>query len=232
MWLIASDLQNSLISYDVNCVPLSLTIISGKPCWANSSRSIASVCRDVVLDTVMTSAYFDQASTTMRNCLPKCGRSKSMWSRSIGFVGGGHECIVALRGCFDDARKGRIDGPLLQILCLFPASTLTWRRVSSFVGFLEILELDVWELWSPVWLELPHVPWTERILYRSWGPLSVGKRLRVSVCWRRRPRSGQRELMNFFTHWSRTSFSVMERSLSNVSEGKWPVRPCRIQPGG
>jgi hypothetical protein len=43
---------------------------------------------------------------------------------SNGFVAGGHECIVALRGCFDVAAQGRIDEPLLQILCLFPAITL------------------------------------------------------------------------------------------------------------
>jgi hypothetical protein len=33
MWLIASDLHNSLNSCEVNCVPLSLTIITGTPSW-------------------------------------------------------------------------------------------------------------------------------------------------------------------------------------------------------
>jgi hypothetical protein len=68
--------------------------------------------------------------------------------RSNGFVAGGHECIVALRGCFDDAAQGRIDEALLQIICLFPASTLICPRVSSFVGFLDIHGEDVWELRS------------------------------------------------------------------------------------
>jgi hypothetical protein len=30
--------------------------------------------------------------------------------------------------------------------------------VSSFVGFLDILGEDVWELWSPAQLELPNFP--------------------------------------------------------------------------
>jgi hypothetical protein len=55
--------------------------------------------------------------------------------RFNGFVAGGHECIVALRACFDAAAQGRIDEPLLQILCLFPTSTLICPRVSYFVGF-------------------------------------------------------------------------------------------------
>jgi hypothetical protein len=49
------------------------------------------------------------------------------------------KCIVALRGCFDAAAQGRIDEQLLQILSLFLASTLICPRVSSFVGFLDIL---------------------------------------------------------------------------------------------
>jgi hypothetical protein len=63
--------------------------------------------------------------------------------RSNGFVAGGHACIVALRGCFDAAAQGPIDQPLLQILCLFLASTLICPRVISFVGFLDILGEDV-----------------------------------------------------------------------------------------
>jgi hypothetical protein len=44
--------------------------------------------------------------------------------RSNGFVAGGHEYIVVLRGCIDAAAQGRIDEQLLQILCLFLASKL------------------------------------------------------------------------------------------------------------
>jgi hypothetical protein len=77
--------------------------------------------------------------------------------RSNGFVAGGHECIVALRGCFNAVAQGRIDEPILQILCLFPASTLISPRLSSSVGFLDILGEDVWEVWSQARLELPHV---------------------------------------------------------------------------
>jgi hypothetical protein len=58
---------------------------------------------------------------------------------STVLVSGGHDCIVALRGCFDAAAQGRIDETLVQILCLFPASKLICPRVSSFVGFLDIL---------------------------------------------------------------------------------------------
>jgi hypothetical protein len=63
--------------------------------------------------------------------------------RPNGFVAGGHERIVALSGWFDAAAQGRIDVPLLQILCLFPASTLICPRVNSFVGFLDILGVHV-----------------------------------------------------------------------------------------
>jgi hypothetical protein len=31
-------------------------------------------------------------------------------------------------------------------------------------------------------LKLPYVPWTEWILYRSWGPLGVGRNLQVMTC--------------------------------------------------
>jgi hypothetical protein len=75
---------------------------------------------------------------------------------SNGVVAGGHKCIVALRGIFDANAQGRIDESLVQILCLFPASKLIYPRVSSFFGFLDILE-DVWDLWSPARMELPHV---------------------------------------------------------------------------
>jgi hypothetical protein len=62
--------------------------------------------------------------------------------RHNGFVVRGHECIVALSGYFDAVAEGRIDEPLLQILCLFPARTLICPRLSSFVGFLDILGED------------------------------------------------------------------------------------------
>jgi hypothetical protein len=78
--------------------------------------------------------------------------------RSNNFVAGGHESIVALRGCFDAAAQGRIDETLLQILCLFPASTLICPGVSLNVGFLDIHGEEFWEVWSPARLELPHVP--------------------------------------------------------------------------
>jgi hypothetical protein len=62
-----------------------------------------------------------------------------------------------LRGCFDAAAQGRIDEPILQILCHFPASKLIYPRVSSFVCILDI-HGEVSGLWSPARLELPHVP--------------------------------------------------------------------------
>jgi hypothetical protein len=72
--------------------------------------------------------------------------------RPNGFVAGGHEGIVALIICFEAAALRRIDEPLLQILCLFPANILICLRVSSFVVFLDILGKDVWELMSqPGW---------------------------------------------------------------------------------
>jgi hypothetical protein len=64
---------------------------------------------------------------------------------SNGVVAGGHECIVALRGYFHAVAQGRIYEPRLQILCLFVASTLIFPRVSSFVGFLDIVGEGVWD---------------------------------------------------------------------------------------
>ena len=59
MWLTALTFQNSLNSCEVNCVLLSLTNVSGTPCWAQHLRSVATVCRDVMLDTEITSGCFE-----------------------------------------------------------------------------------------------------------------------------------------------------------------------------
>jgi hypothetical protein len=81
-----------------------------------------------------------------------------MLMRSNGFVAGGHECIAALKGCFDAVAQGRIGEPLSQIRCLFPASTFICSRLSSFFIFLDFLGEDLWELLSPARFDLPHVP--------------------------------------------------------------------------
>jgi hypothetical protein len=54
--------------------------------------------------------------------------------RSNGFVAGGHECIVALRGCFDAAAQGRMDEP----------SSSTSLSVSGQYGYLPASDFIRW----------------------------------------------------------------------------------------
>jgi hypothetical protein len=61
--------------------------------------------------------------------------------RPNGFVDGGHECIDALRGCFDTAAEGRIDVPLLQILvCSRPVRLCDRECVHSTDSWISLVK--------------------------------------------------------------------------------------------
>jgi hypothetical protein len=92
--------------------------------------------------------------------------------------------------------------PLLQILCLFPASTLICPRVSSFIGFLDILvkafgNFGTQHSWNYRTFPEQNESFLDReALSASEKPSSCD----LSVCWWRRLSSGHRDLLNLFIH--------------------------------
>jgi hypothetical protein len=52
-----------------------------------------------------------------------------------GFVAGGHECIVALRGYFDSVAQGRKDETLLQIFFI-SSLPLAYLPASEFIRWI------------------------------------------------------------------------------------------------
>ena len=91
IWRIPFIRQNSWRSPAVNCEPLSNTIDSGIPNWANNCLSCWMVVMAVAVAMGKTSIHFEWASITIKNILPSMGPANTMdvvvlWEEVVDFV--------------------------------------------------------------------------------------------------------------------------------------------------
>jgi len=73
--VIFSFKQKGLNSFETNCMPLSLTIVSGRPSNENICCNASIVCLEVVCPTfnIVTYGYFEKTSIQINHILPKNG---------------------------------------------------------------------------------------------------------------------------------------------------------------
>lgn len=74
----AVSIKKSSNSLEVNCGPLSLTIVTGSPFLENMVLRTSIVRVDVVVLIFTTSGHFEFESTIIRNIYPRNGPAKSM----------------------------------------------------------------------------------------------------------------------------------------------------------
>ena len=98
MCLILFPFTKDLNSAEVNCGPLSVTICSGSPYAANSSRSLTTVFDVDVVVISKTSGHLEWASMMTKNEVPIKRPAKSRCSLCHGLAGQVHGCDGARGG--------------------------------------------------------------------------------------------------------------------------------------
>ena len=91
---------NSLNSSLVKHVPLSDTVVSGRPCVAKILCSFSMVYDVAVDGTTSTSNHLECASTRIRNCFPRNGPAWSICRRNQGWSGHFQGCKGDWGGAF------------------------------------------------------------------------------------------------------------------------------------
>ncbi|KRY60391.1 hypothetical protein T03_13294 [Trichinella britovi] len=83
---------------EVNCVPLSETIMSGSPLILKICLKHDITDSDVVFFSNLSSSHLLKASTTIKKFLPKMGPARSTCMRDHGILGDSYLCTGACGG--------------------------------------------------------------------------------------------------------------------------------------